>query len=72
MTAVAQGLVDIMRDHTLFRKSAHFVEVIIILQKNASKGLESKRRQLARLMFHLTGIPNVRLGNALDVDMKIT
>ena len=31
-----------------------------------------KRRKLARLMFNLTGIRNVRPGNALDVDLKIT
>ena len=72
MTAVAQGIVDIMGEHTLFRLSAHFVEVIIILRKNVSKGLERKKRKLARLMFHLAGIRNVRLGNALDVDLKIT
>ena len=72
MTAVAQGLVDTIREHTLFRQSAHFVEVIIIVRKNVSKGLERKRRKLARLMFHLTEIRNVRLGNDLDVDLKIT
>ena len=72
MTAVAQVIVDTMREHTLFRQSEHFVEVIIILRKNISKGLERKRRNLARLMFHLTGIWNIRLGNALDVDLKIT
>ena len=37
-----------------------------------SKGLERKRRKLARLMFHLTEIRNVRLGKDLDVDLKIT
>ena len=37
-----------------------------------SKRLDRKRRKLARLMFHLTGIRNARLGNALDVDLKIT
>ena len=36
------------------------------------KGLERKRRNLARLMFHLTEIRNVRLGNALDVNLMIT
>ena len=72
MKAVSKVLVDIMREHTLFSKSAHFVEVIIILRKNASKGLERKRRKLARLMFHLTEIRNVRLGTALDVDLRFT
>ena len=72
MTEVAQGLVDIVRENTLFRHSAHFVEVIIILRENVSKGLKRKRRKLARLMFHPIDICNVRLGNALDVDLKIT
>ena len=72
LTAVAQGLVDITREHTLSRQSAHFLEVIIILRKNVSKGLDRKRRKLARLIFHITGICNVRLGNALDVDLNIT
>ena len=31
-----------------------------------------KRKNLVRLMFHLTDIWNVRLGNALDVNLKIT
>ena len=72
MVAVDQDLVDIVREHTLFRQSAHFVDVIIILWDLFSKGLERKRRKLARLMFHLTEIRNVRLRNALDVDLKIT
>ena len=41
-------------------------------RKNASKGLESKERKLAQLMFHPIDIWNARLGNALDVDLKIT
>ena len=39
--------------------------------ENVSKGLVTKRKKLARFMFRLTGIRNVRLGNALDVDLKI-
>ena len=54
------------------RQSAHFVQVIIILRKNVLKGLDRKREKLARLMFHLKEIWNVHLGNALDVDLKIT
>ena len=69
---VAQGLVDIMREHTLYRQSENVVDLIIIPRKNVSKGLDRKGRKLARLMFHLTGIWNVRLGNALYVDLKIT
>ena len=72
MTEVAQGLLEILKEHMLFRQSAHFVEVIIILRKNVSKVLERKRGKLARLMFHITGIRNVRLGNDLDMDLKIT
>ena len=48
------------------------MDLITILQKNVSIGLKNKRRNLAQLMFHLTKIRNVRLGNALDVDLKIT
>ena len=69
---ISQGLVYIMIEHTLFRQSAHFVEVIIILRKNVSKKLESKRRKLAQLMLHPIDKLNVRLGNVLDVDLKIT
>ena len=72
LTAVAHGLVDIMRERTMFRQSAHFVEIIIIMRKNNSIVLDRKRRKLARLMLHRTVIQNVRLGNALDVDLKIT
>ena len=71
MTA-SQVLVGIVKEQFIFRQSAHFVEVTIMLRKNASKGQERKRRKLAQLMFHLTEIRNVRLGNALDVDLKIT
>ena len=71
MTA-AQVLVGIVKEHMLFRKNAHFLEVTIILGKNASKGLERKSRNLVRLMFHLTGIQNVRLRNAFDAELKIT
>ena len=39
--------------------------------KNVSKGLERKRRNLTRLMFHLTEIRNVRIRNALNVNMNI-
>ena len=49
-----------MREHTLFRKSAHFVEVIIILQKNVSKELERKRRNLARLNRNPERLPRKR------------
>ena len=72
MTSVAQGLVEIVKEHTPFRKSAHFVDLITILRKMFQKVLERKSRELARLMFLRTGIRNVHLGNAVDVDLKIT
>ena len=54
----------------MFNQSEHFVEVIIILRKNVSKGSDRKRKKLARLVFHLTEIRNVRLGNVIGVDLK--
>ena len=62
-----QGLVDIMIGHTISRQSAQFVDLITILRKNVSKGSDRRRKKLARLVFHLTEIRNVRLGNAIDV-----
>ena len=70
MTAV-QVLVEIAKKHIMFRKSAHFVEVTIILQKNASKDKKKKRIKIARLIFYITEIRNVRLVNDLDVDLNI-
>ena len=40
-------------------------------EKN-SKRIERRRKKLARLMFHPIDKWNVRLGNSLDVDLKIT
>ena len=68
----AQVLLGIVKEHMLFRQSAHFVEVKITLQKDASKGQERKRKKLARMIFHRIDNWNVRLVNALDVDLKIT
>ena len=65
----AQVLVETEKEHTLSRQSANFVDLITILRKDVLKGLDRKRRKLARLMFHLTDIRNVRLGNALDDHM---
>ena len=56
----------------LFRQSAHFVEVQITLQKNASKGYERKSKNLVRLMLRTIDEQTVRPGNALDLDLKIT
>ena len=71
LTTVSQGLVYTMRGNTLSRQSAHFVDLITIMSKNVSKVSDRKRRKLARLVFHLTGIRNVRLVNIMDVDLKI-
>ena len=68
----AQFLVLIVKKHMLFRKFVHFVEVTITLHNNGSKKKERKRRKLARLMIHPIDKLNVRLGNALDADLKIT
>ena len=61
-----------MREHTLFRKSVPFVEIIITLQKNAPKGLDRKRKKLVRLVIETTEECNGHLENVLDVDLKIT
>ena len=68
----AQVLVGIVKGHILFKQSAHFLEVLITMQNNVSKGQERKMKKLARLMFHPIEKWNVRLGNALDVDLNIT
>ena len=56
----------------MFGQSAHFVDLISILRKNVSKGLDRKIGKLARLMFQRIDEQNVHLGNALHVDLKIT
>ena len=71
MTA-AQVVVEIVREQTLFRKIALFVEVLITLQKNVLKGSERKGGNLVRLVIWTTDEWNVRHGNVLDMDMKIT
>ena len=68
----AQILVGIVKGHMLFKKSAHFVEVLLTIQNNVSKGQERKIKKLAQLMFHPIDKWNVRLRNGLDVDLKIT
>ena len=39
---IFSGLVDIMRDHTLSRQSAHFVDLITILRKKIQKDQTGK------------------------------
>ena len=55
-----------------FQKKCSFCGLNNHSAEKISKGLYRKRRKLARLMFHRTGIRNVRLVNALDVDLNIT
>ena len=71
MTA-AQVLEEIVKEQTLFRQRALFVEVLITLQKNVSKGLDSKRKKLVRLVMWTTDVQNVRIAKVLDVDLRIT
>ena len=61
-----------MREQTLFIQTAPFVEVIITLQKNVSKGLDRKRKKLVRLVLRTTDEQNGHLENVFDVDLKIT
>ena len=50
----AQVMGEIVRKQTLFRKIAPFVEVLITLQKNVSKVLNSKRKNLVPLVLRTT------------------
>ena len=61
-----------MKEKTLFRKSAIFVEVLITLQRKIQKDQTGKGKNLVRLVIRTTDKNNVRLGNVLDVDLKIT
>ena len=61
-----------VKKQKLFRQIALFVEVLINLQKNVSKGLDRKRKNLVRLVIRTTDEQNGHLGNVLDVDIKIT
>ena len=61
-----------MREQIMFRKSALFVEVLITLQKNVSKGLDKKRKNLVRLVLRKIDKWNGHLENILDADLKTT
>ena len=65
-------MIEIVREQTLFRQSALFVEVIITLQKNVSKRSGSKSKKLVRIVLMTVDEQNRHLKNALDVDLKIT
>ena len=67
-----QVLDKIFKDKTLVRKSAPFVEVLITLQRKVSKGLDRKRKKLARLVLRTIDERNGHLKNNLDVDLRIT
>ena len=56
----------------MLRKSAPFVEVLITLQKNVSKGLDRKKKKLVRMVLQTTDEWNGHLENILDEDLKIT
>ena len=56
----------------MFIQSTHFVEVLITLQKNVSKGSDRKRKKLLRLLIQTIDKWDGRHGNVLDVDLKIT
>ena len=59
-----------MIEQTLFRQSSPFVKLIITLQKNVSKGLDKKRKNLVQLVIWTTDGQNGRIKNIFDVDMK--
>ena len=56
-------------DNSVSGSSAYFVDLITIQRKMFQKD-QTKKGEI--LVFHLTEIRNVRLGNAIDVDLKIT
>ena len=58
------------RENTV-QKNCTFVEVLITLQKYASKRLDRKRKKLARLMLRTTDKRNGHIENDLYVDLKI-
>ena len=68
----AQVLGEIVREQTLLRKSAFFVEVLITLQKNVSKGLYRKRKKLVQLVLRTIDERNGHLENVLDADLNTT
>ena len=65
------GFGKILREQILSRQSALFVEVPTILQKNVSKGSESKSKNLVQLVIWTTDKQNARLVKALHADLKI-
>ena len=68
----AQVVGEIVIEQALFRKSEPFVEELITMQKNTSKGLERKFKKLVRIVLQTTDEQNGHPENVLDVDLKIT
>ena len=60
-----------MKEQTLFRKIALFVEILITLEKNVSKGLDRKRKKLMLRVLRRIDERNGHLENVLYVDLKI-
>ena len=63
---------EIVKEKTLFRKSAPFVKVLITPQKNVSKGSDRKYKKLVQMVIGKTGKRNVNIGENIYVDLKIT
>ena len=68
----AHVLDETVREQTMFIQNVPFVEVLITLQNCFSKGLDSRRKKLMRLVLQTTDKRNGHLENVLDVDLKIT
>ena len=68
----SSGFIKIVREQTMFIKSAPFVELLITLQKHISKESERKSKNLLQMVIWKTKERNGRLGNFLDVDLRIT
>ena len=67
----AQVVVKIVREKLLSRKSALFVEVPTILQKNVWKVSERKSKKLVRMVFRTKNVQKARLVNVLDTYLNI-
>ena len=60
-----------MKEQTLLRKNALFVEALIILQKIFKRIRQEKEKALL-MVIEIIDKRNRYLGNVLDVDLKIT
>ena len=61
-----------MREQTMIRKRALFVDVIISLKKNVSKVLGRKMKKLVWLVIQTIDKWNGYLEKQIDVDLNIT